>query len=96
MTNNIHSSISKIKTPFDRDQSNATKTEDFESYFDVEKFKEKLHQITQENGQTLLLATDVKHADMSKDRSFTSLGEPSHARAASKGNTPGFSSKGSP
>jgi hypothetical protein len=75
-----------------------TKTENLESYFDVEKFKEKLHQITQENGQnmSMLLATDIKHTDMSRDRSFTTLGDASQVRAGHKQNTPGFSSKESP
>lgn len=56
-----------------------TKTEDLESYFDVEKFKEKLQQITRENGQnmSILLATDIKHNDMSRDRSFTTIGDAS-------------------
>jgi hypothetical protein len=43
-----------------------------------------------------LLATDIKHTDMSRDRSFTTLGDASQVRAGHKQNTPGFSSKESP
>lgn len=57
-----------MRTPFDKDPSQATKTEDLESYFDVDRFKERLHQITLENG------TNSKQKTITPD--FSSKGSP--------------------